>query len=118
MVFCLLHPLSGCSPGPKLGQISGFRRAEHARPVHLLADSGCGRYDAALLGTATIFTNLVALTGTAGVGLGVDWWWFLADADQADDWTLAIARLIERIRLADRRMATPPGIGLDLLVWG
>jgi hypothetical protein len=59
--------------------------------VSLLADSGCGRYDDALLDTATIFTNLVALTGTASVGLGVEWQWFLSGADQADDWTLAIA---------------------------
>jgi hypothetical protein len=72
MVFCLLHPLCGCIPGPKLGQISGMRRAKRAYRLSLLADSGCGRYDAALLGTATIFTNLVALTGTAGVGFGVE----------------------------------------------
>jgi hypothetical protein len=77
MVFCLLHPLCGCIPGPKLGQISGMRRAKRADRLSLLAYSGCGRYDAALLGTATIFTNLVALTGTAGVGLGVEWQWFL-----------------------------------------
>jgi hypothetical protein len=45
---------------------------KRAYRLSLLADSGCGRYDAALLGTATIFTNLVALTGTAGVGFGVE----------------------------------------------
>jgi hypothetical protein len=77
MVFCLLHPLCGCISGPKLGQISERRRAKRAYRLSLLADSGCGRYDAALLGTATIFTNLVALTGTAGVVLGVEWQWFL-----------------------------------------
>jgi hypothetical protein len=72
MVFCLLHPLCGCIPGPKLGQISERRRAKRSHHLSLPADSGCGRYAAALLGTATIFTNLVALTGTAGVGLVVD----------------------------------------------
>jgi hypothetical protein len=34
-------------------------------------------------------------------------WGFLFGADQADDWTLVIARLIERIRLADKRMTAP-----------
>jgi len=34
-------------------------------------------------------------------------WGFRSGTDQADDWTLAIARLIERIRLADRRMTAP-----------
>lgn len=47
----------------KLGQISGFRRAQRTRTLHLLADSGCGRYAALLLGT-TIFTNLLAFMET------------------------------------------------------
>jgi hypothetical protein len=73
MAFGLLHSLSGCIPVPKLGQIPGKRRAEHARTRVFLADSGCWRYDAALRGTATIFTNLAALTGTTGLKLLVEW---------------------------------------------
>src|SRR5208283_2659258 len=103
MASRLLHPLCGCIPGQKLGQISGKRRATHARPVCLLANSGCRRYSVALLGTTTTFTNSAAFTETASVGFAKVRWGFLAGADQADDWTLTIARLIERIRLADRR---------------
>jgi len=33
--------------------------------------------------------------------------WERVAKNLADDWTLAIARLIERIRLADRRMTAP-----------
>ena len=61
----------------------------------------------ALLGTTTTFTNSAAFTETASVGFAKDGRGFLFGADQAVDWTLVIARLIERIRLADRRMATP-----------
>jgi hypothetical protein len=95
-----------------------MRRAKHTHPFYLRTDSSCWRYEAALRGITTTFTNLAAFTAIAGAGFAVDWWWFLADADQADDWTLAIARLIERIRLADRRMAAPPGVGMKLLVGG
>jgi hypothetical protein len=46
------------------------------------------------------------------------WCEFFRDAVQAADCTLAIARLIERIRLADIRMATPLGlIGLGCADW-
>jgi len=46
------------------------------------------------------------------------WFGFFRDAVQAVDCTLEIARLIERIRLADIRMATPPGlIGLGCADW-
>jgi hypothetical protein len=53
------------------------------------------------------FTNSAAFTETASVGFDKVRWGFLTGTDQADDWTLAIARLIERIRLADRRMTAP-----------
>ena len=75
--------------------------------MHLLAKSGCRRYSVVLLGTTTTFTNSAAFTETASVGFATARWMFLFGADQADDWTLAIARLIERIRLADRRMTAP-----------
>jgi len=107
MASCLLHPLCGCIPALELGQIYGKRRAEHAQPVHLLANSGCRRYSLAVLGTTTTFTNSAALAETASGGFAKVRYGFLAGADQADDWTLAIARLIERIRLADRRMTAP-----------
>jgi hypothetical protein len=32
--------------------------------------------------------------------------------------TLAMLRLIERIRLADRRMETPPGVEVGFWFWG
>src|ERR1039458_3197645 len=107
MASSLLHPLCGCIPGPKLGQISGKRRAKHVQTLRLLANSGCRRYTVAVLGTTTTFTNSAAFTETARVGLAKVRWGFLTGTDQADDWTLAIARLIERIRLADRRMTAP-----------
>jgi hypothetical protein len=75
--------------------------------VHLLANSGCRRYTVAAFGTTTTFTNSAALTEAASVGFAKVRWGFLIGTDQADDWTLAIARLIERIRLADRRMTAP-----------
>jgi len=107
MAPCLLHPLCGCIPASELGQISEKRRAKHAHPVRLLADYGCRRYSVALLGTTTTFTNSAAFTEAASVGLAKVRLGFLTGTDQADDWTLAIARLIERIRLADRRMTAP-----------
>jgi hypothetical protein len=79
----------------------------HAQPVHLLANSGCQPYTVAALGTTMTFTNSAAFTETASVGFDKVRWGFLTGTDQADDWTLAIARLIERIRLADRRMTAP-----------
>jgi hypothetical protein len=75
--------------------------------VRSLAHSGCWRYSVALLGTTTNFTNSAALTEAASDGFAKVRRGFLFGADQADDWTLAIARLIERIRLADRRMTAP-----------
>ena len=75
--------------------------------VHLLANSGCLRYTVAALGTTTIFTNSAALAEAASGGFAKVRWGFLTGADQADDWTLEIARLIERIRPADRRMTAP-----------
>jgi hypothetical protein len=62
------------------------------------------RYTVAVFGTTPTFTNSAALTETAGVGFAKVRWGFLTGTDQVDDWTLAIARLIERIRLVDRRM--------------
>jgi hypothetical protein len=53
--------------------------------MHLLADSGCGRYAALLLGTAAIFRNLGGFPETVGAGLGAEWPWVLPGADQADD---------------------------------
>jgi hypothetical protein len=73
----------------------------------LLANSGCRRYTVAVLGTTTTLTISAALAETATGGFAKVQWGFLTGADQADDWTLAIARLIERIRLADRRMMAP-----------
>jgi hypothetical protein len=73
----------------------------------LLANSGCLRYTVAALGTTTTFTNSAALAEAASVGFAKVRWGFLTGTDQADDWTLAIARLIERIRLADKRMTAP-----------
>src|SRR5258708_5209238 len=107
MASCLLHSLCGCIPALELGQISGRRRAKHAQLAHLLANSGCRRYTVAVLGTTTTFTNSAALAEAASVGFAKVRWGFLTGTDQADDWTLAIARLIERIRPADRRMAAP-----------
>jgi hypothetical protein len=107
MASCLLHPQCGCIPASELGQISGKRRARHDHRVHLPANSGCRRYTVALLGTTTTFTNSAALAETASVGFAKVRWGFLTGTDQADDWTLAIARLIERIRLADKRMTAP-----------
>jgi hypothetical protein len=107
MASCLLHPQCGCIPASELGQISGKRRARHDHRVDLPANSGCRRYTVALLGTTTTFTNSAALTETASVGFAKVRWGFLTGMAQADDWTLAIARLIERIRLADKRMTAP-----------
>jgi len=107
MASCLLHPQCGCIPALELGQISGKRREKHGHLAHLPANSGCRRYSVALLGTTTTFTKSAALTATASVGFAKVRWGFLTGTDQADDWTLAIARLIERIRLADRRMTAP-----------
>src|SRR5580692_11215984 len=76
MASCLLRPLCGCIPGPKLGQISGMRRAKHTHPFYLRTDSSCWRYEAALRGITTTFTNLAAVTAIAGAGFAVDWWWF------------------------------------------
>src|ERR1700722_18580409 len=92
MASCLLHSQCGCIPASELGQISGKRRAKHAHPVRLLAQSGCRRYRVALLGTTTTFTNSATFMETAGVGFAKGPWGFRSGADQADDWTLAIAR--------------------------
>jgi len=51
-----------------------------------------------------------AILAAGAVNALVGWFGFFRDAVQAVDCTLAIARLIERIRLADIRMATPPGM--------
>src|SRR6202167_46714 len=99
MASCLLHSLCGCIPASELGQISRKQRARHDHLAHLPANSGCRRYTVALLGTTTTFTNSAAFTETASVGFAKVLWGFLTGTDQADDWTLAIARLIERIRL-------------------
>ena len=107
MASRLFHPQCGCIPASELGQISEKRRAKHARLVRLLANSGCRRYTVAVLGTTTTFTNSAALAEAASGGFAKVRWGFLTGKDQADDWTLAIARLIERIRLADRRMTAP-----------
>jgi hypothetical protein len=42
----------------------------------------------------------------------------LSEAPQMMPFTLAMARLIERIRLADRRMETPPGVEVGFWFWG
>jgi hypothetical protein len=107
MAPCLLHPLCGCIPASELGQISGKRRAKHVQTLRLLANSGCRRYTVAVLWTTTTLTISAALAETATGGFAKVRWGFLTGTDQADDWTLAIARLIERIRLADRRMTAP-----------
>ncbi len=79
----------------------------HSQLVRLLANSGCVRYTVAALGTTTIFANSAALAEAASGGFAKVRWGFLTGADQADDWTLEIARLIERIRPADRRITAP-----------
>ena len=61
--------------------------------------------------------NVPAIAAAGSVEALVGWCEFFRDAVQAVDCTLAIARLIERIRLADRRMTVPPWIGMVLLVW-
>lgn len=48
------------------------------------------------------------------VGTSLDARRYFRGALQLVAWTLAIARLIERIRLADIRMATPPEVGKGL----
>jgi hypothetical protein len=107
MASRLFHPQCGCIPASELGQISEKRRAKHARLVRLLANSGCRLYGVALLGTTTTFTNSGLLPETASVGFAKVRWGFLSGTNQTDDWTLAIARLIERIRFGDRRMTAP-----------
>jgi len=42
----------------------------------------------------------------------------LSEAPQMIPFTLAMLRLIERIRLADRRMAAPPGVAVGFWFWG
>ena len=42
----------------------------------------------------------------------------LSEAPQMMPFTLAMLRLIERIRLADRRMETPPGVKVGFWFWG
>ncbi|MGA2653628.1 MAG: hypothetical protein ABSF28_24170 [Terracidiphilus sp.] len=84
MASRLLHPLCGCNPGPKLGQIQEDGE-QSTLSLHLLADSLCWCYAAFLFGTTTTLTNWDRLMGRAGSGLTAEWPGVLCGADQADD---------------------------------
>jgi hypothetical protein len=81
----------------------------HRSPAAFIAvlEVDSQRSTVAVSGTKTTFTNSAVFTETASAVLAKVRWGFLTGTNQADDWNLAIARLIERIRLADRRMTAP-----------
>src|SRR5271163_2909360 len=95
-------------PGSKTrSNFSGGRRDCHVGA--LLAGWTCC-YEIAALGTATILTTDPRLTGATGFWFSGAARWVLSDAPQMIPLTRAMLRLIERIRWADRRMTTPPGV--------
>ena len=85
--------------------------------AHPLADSeGHQSYAAADLGTATTLMVCGGMTAPVGLGASNRGCGILSEALQMIPFTFAMLRLIERIRLADRRMAASPVVGLGL--WG
>ena len=87
--------------------------------AHPLVDSG-GHQDYAAMDFGTATTLIVCggidapdVFGDSSGRCGI-----LSEAPQMMPFTLAMLRLIERIRLADRRMETPPGVEVGFWFWG
>ena len=80
-----------------------------------LADSdGHQGYATMDFGTATTLMVCGGIDAPGDFGDSSGRGGILSEAPQMMPFTLAMLRLIERIRLADRRMAAPPGVEVGL----